>query len=497
MRPELDTPSGRLRGLAVSTPDGPAQAFLGIPYAEPTERFRPAGRAPSWSGVRDATRPAPPAPQIAWASGDPVGDEHSCLTVSIWTPERTDGAAPVLVWIHGGLHVAGSNAEPLTDGARFAARTGTVVVAVNHRLGALGFLTLDHLLGDEYSDSANLALHDVIAALEWVRESISAFGGDPGAITLAGQSAGATTVAMLLASDRAAGLFPRAILHSANPERLGDRAYGEAVTNDLLGLLGLRHAPDRLLGLPWQSILTAQNRLLEQRSSDGPNTVAVFRPALDGRLLTRSPAEALRGGASAHVDLVVGTNVNEGSGAVDLQARDDGLLRAQLDRHLREVLPVWPGSRSSAYRDALAVDLGRAPTDAEALESCLADEIYRQPSQRLLDARAETGASTRAFLFAFRADDARGAAHSLELPFLFRHLDDSDAALREVGLGAPWTLSDAMSGWWGDFIAGRDLSGWPEYSSARRSTLVLAEHPRVEEGPRGALRLLVERAQSA
>ncbi|MBO0983511.1 carboxylesterase/lipase family protein [Rathayibacter sp. SD072] len=493
--PERDTPAGRIRGLTARTPDGDAHAFLGVPFARATRRFRPAASVARWDGVRTATRIGPSAPQSAQGSGAPLGDEDACLTLNIWAPSRRDGAAPVLVWIHGGLHVAGSNSDPLCDGARLATRTGIVVVAVNHRLGALGFLTLDHLLGDEYRDSGNAALHDVIAALEWVRENIGAFGGDPAAVTLAGQSAGATTVAMLLAADAAAGLFHRAILHSADPERIGDRDYGEAVTDDLLGLLDLHAAPRRLLDLPVPLILEAQNRLLAQRSSRSPTTVAVFRAALDGRLLTRPPVAALRQGASTNVDLIVGTNVNEASGAVDLEAGDDEAWRRRLDERLQALLPRLQGDRSSAYRDALALVLGRPPSDAEALEACLADEIYRQPSHRLLDARAGAEASTRAFLFAHRVDDARGAAHSLELPFLFRNLDRADAALLEEEDGDALALSDAITDRWAAFIAGRAPDGWPEYSAARRSTLVLAHPPVVESAPREAVRRLVAQAR--
>lgn len=487
--PEVETPAGRVRGLLIETPDGPARAFLGVPYGSARERFRPAAPVEPWRGVRDATRPGPPAPQ----SGSASSDEHGCLTVNVWTPPVIDRAAPVLAWIHGGLHVVGSNSEPLCDGARLAARTGTVVVAVGHRLGALGFLTLDHLLGDAYRDSANLALHDVIAALEWVRSSIRAFGGDPVAVTLAGQSAGATTVAMLLAAERASGLFHRAVLHSANPERVGDRAYGEAVTDDLLGILGLQGAPHDLLETPWPALVAAQDELLARRSTAGPNTVAVFRPAVDGRLLTRPPVEAVAAGASSGVDLIVGTNADEGSAAVDLRAGDDERMRAQLAEHLREVLPAWAGDRSFAYRDALALDRGRTPTDAEALAACLADEVYRQPSLRLLDARAGAAASTRSFLFEWRVDDSRGAAHSLELPFLFRHLDGSATALAEVGAEAPHALSDAIADTWARFAAGDALAEWPEYSP-RRSTLVLDGRVRVEEAPYEAVRELVARA---
>ncbi|QWL33246.1 carboxylesterase/lipase family protein [Rathayibacter toxicus] len=510
----VETPSGPVQGMLVQTPDGLARSFRGVPFAEVTERFRLAQAVSPRRKICTATLPAPPAPQPA--GGSVIGSERDCLTVNIWTPHAIEKPLPVLVWIHGGLHVMGSHNDPLCDGARFAARTGTVVVAVNHRLGALGFLTLDHLLGDDYRDSANLALHDVLAALEWVRTHVGAFGGDPSAVTLGGQSAGATMTAMLLAAQRARGLFHRAILQSASPERMGDRAYGEMVTDDLLGVLGLRASPRRVLDVPWQHIVAAQNELMARHLGDEGKGMAmfraaVFRPALDGRLLTQSPMEAVRAGASADVDLIVGTNVNEASRAVDLLGGDNERLQALVEQQMPTLLPQWPtshstesedgatgcsDSRSAAYRNALASVLGHTPTDAESAESCLTDERYRQPSQRLLDARSNALASTRAFLFAWRATASLGATHSCELPFLFRTLNSAEA-VAEVGPEAPSELSDTMSARWSEFIAGRKPTGWPEYSSTHRSTLVLAEKTHVEQAPREAIRRLVEAAQPA
>jgi para-nitrobenzyl esterase len=495
--PDIRTTAGIVRGLVLGTPDGEAHAFLGVPYAVADRRFLAAGPVEPWAGVLDAKRPAPVAPQRADDSFL-VGDETGCLTVNVWSSAPAGSDRPVMVWIHGGLHVAGSNSSPLTDGARFAALTGTVVVAVGHRLGALGFLTLDHLLGEAYGDSANIALHDIIAALKWVRREIRAFGGDPERVTLAGQSAGATTIAMLLAAYPAAGLFQRAVLHSASPERVGDRRHGEGVTADLLELLGMSTDPGLLLDVPWAQIVEAQSALLARRSVGAASTVAVFRASVDGRMLDQTPVDAVRAGASDSVDLIVGTNVNEASGAVDLRAADSSELRTLLDRQLATLLPLWDehtqGPRAAAYRDALRRDLGRAPTDAESLEAAVADDVYRQPTRRLLEARGNAAGSTRAFLFCWRAakDDARGAAHSLELPFLFRHLDDSPEAIAEVGGAPPPLLSDQMANRWGSFVTSGDAGlGWPTWEPRTRSTLVLAQDETLVDNPQSHVSALV------
>ena len=163
---QVHTPDGTLRGRVVTTPDGIAAAFLGIPYRVASERFR-AGRAVEpWRGTRYAIEAGPVSPQQADHSRALFINERDCLNVNVWTPDPSAHNLPVFVWIHGGLHISGSNTEPLRDGARLAACGRIVVVSINYRLGALGYLTLDHLLGSDYSQSGNLALVDIISALE-------------------------------------------------------------------------------------------------------------------------------------------------------------------------------------------------------------------------------------------------------------------------------------------------------------------------------------------
>ncbi|QHC64562.1 carboxylesterase family protein [Rathayibacter festucae] len=488
---EVVTPGGTVRGRVIETPDGAVHAFLGVPSLRVAERFRPGVTVEPWAGVRPAVSRGPIAPQ---PFADAPVSERDSLHLNIWTPDPAARDLPVVVWVHGGLHIVGSNSEPLSDGARLAAAGRMVVVSVGHRLGALGFLTLEHLLGVEYADSANLALLDVIAALRWVRSGIAAFGGDASRVTLAGQSAGAVLVSTLLAAPAASGLFQRAVLQSGNPERIGSRAFGEGVTAELLALLGLADDPSRLLTLPWEDVVAAQQRLIERRSAGHPNPTPAFRPSLDGRVLPAAPVDAVAAGASSTVDLIVGTNVNEGSGFVDPGGPDPS--PELLERELTLLLPHWPasrGHRTEAFAAALQADLGREVSGAELLEACLAETIYRQPSQRLLDARAGATGSTRAYLFTWEqpaSAGARRAGHSLELPFLFRTLDDSDLARTEVGDAAPTSLRDTLTRHWSAFAAtGAPGPDWPEYGAAR-TTLLLAESPRVTHAPRDAVRRL-------
>jgi para-nitrobenzyl esterase len=501
---KVHTPDGILRGRVVNIPDGIATAFLGIPYRVAKERFQ-AGRAVKpWKGTRNAIEAGPASPQQEDDFGTLIMCERDCLNLNVWTADPSANNLPVLVWIHGGLHVSGSNAEPLRDGARLAAFGRIIVVSINYRLGALGYLTLDHLLGSDYHESGNLALVDIIAALEWVRDAIADFGGDPLNVTVAGQSAGATMVATLLASPNAEGLMRRAIVQSGDPERVGSRDHGEAVTAELLELLQLGDDPAGLLDVPWPAIIGAQQHLLTRHSAGHPQPTPVFRPSIDGRLLLSTPVASVAAGSSSSIDLIGGTNVNEASGFVDLLGPDTFASQALLDRCLSKLLPEETGAKDSlsrfkAFREAFRRDVGREATHAELLEACLAETIYRQPSQRLLDARANATGSTRSYLFAWEQPCAtwvRRAGHSLELPFLFRHIDDSQRARSELGSKAPISLRDRLSEYWVAFAAAGNLDDdWPEYEPDHRITLILNNPTRLAEAPRDNIRRLVAAAR--
>ena len=268
--------------------------FRNVPYAASTAkalRFAPPQPASSWSGERDATSDGPIAPQnrsrLAHIMGDferPQGED--CLSLTIWCPDPAPPLCPVLVWIHGGAFTTGAGSLPWYSGESFA-RGGLVFVAVNYRLGALGFLALPGI------SSGNLGLLDQVAALHWVGENIAAFGGDPATVTVMGQSAGGGSIGALLAMPAARGLFRRAIMQSAALQRVNpspdDAARGGRRFLEILGV-----APDRpelLRDVPVNDLLTAQGELarVERRFAD---PVTPFRPVLDGRVVTASPIAA-------------------------------------------------------------------------------------------------------------------------------------------------------------------------------------------------------------
>lgn len=499
MGPELVTAAGVVRGARRETVDGEVEAFLGVPYAA-AERFRAAEAVPPWTGIREARAYAPPAPQAA--DERVVGDERQCLAVNVWRPVGAAGL-PVMVWIHGGGYIGGAPSDALSDGDRLAARHGVVVVAVGYRLGALGFLSLEHLLGEDFRDSANLAPLDLVAALRWVRDHADALGGDRDRVTVFGQSAGAAATATLLGMPIAEGLFRRAIVQSGTAERAQPPEFGIERTAELLGLLDLsERQASRLLELPAEAIIEAQTRLIERRSRGRLATVFAFQPTVDGRLLPALPYRSVAAGTNAAADLIVGTNEHEAAGlGVPLTLGDAEVAS------LPEPLPALiagdvPGRPDLADRYRAAFErLVPGASAAEVIGGYLTDRTYRQPSNRLLAARQAAVGRTYAYLFTWeprRPGPRRGAVHSAELPFLFRH-QDHPVLVDDLGMRPPAELAETVSTAWASFAAtGRpelpDGTDWPRYQLPDRSTMIIDDRLQFVDDPRGELRTLLEPA---
>ncbi|MDH3705581.1 MAG: carboxylesterase family protein, partial [Acidimicrobiia bacterium] len=287
------------------------ELYAGIPYAAPPHgaaRFQPPRPAESWSGVRDAVRFSPAAPQlpgegltnsvaIAW-------DEAACLTVNVTTPAADGAGRPVLVWIHGGDFKNGTGATPWYDGTAFAANGDVVVVSLNYRLGAFGFCRLD-----DAPSSGVLGLLDQLAALEWVQHNISSFGGDPSRVTVAGESAGAFSVASLLAMPEATGLFQQAIIQSGGGHHVHTHDDARAVT----AMLHDEAATDDLRSLDADRLLAAQQRVQARSASELGLTMSPFYPSVGGEHLHTRPIDLVAAGASADIPVLIGTNADEAS----------------------------------------------------------------------------------------------------------------------------------------------------------------------------------------
>lgn len=506
------TASGLVRGSTTLTRRADVESYLGMPFAAAPVgplRFRAPQPVEPWTGERDAKRLAPAAPQnpdpVMAAGGfwQPPNDEATCLNLNVWTPKADDRGRPVLVWIHGGAYVTGSNSTGYNNGSELAAALDVVVVSINYRLGALGFLHLEHLLGPDYADAGNLALLDWIAALRWVRENIRAFGGDPDRVTVFGESAGGAAVGTLLGTPAAEGLFSRAIMQSGTAERARSVEDSIAVTEEVLLAAGIDPSrAEQLLDLPVERILAAQAQVVAAHAARVIGLPLPFQPTIDGRVLPVRPLEAVADGLNAGVELLVGTNLNEASFFTEF-ARDSADQRTagqKLRALVSADLDADPDSETAIaavtdYRERLSVLLDADATDEQAFESYLSDHLYRQPTNRLLAARADATAGTYAYLFTWPSpllDGRLGACHALDVPFVFRQLHRLESASL-VGDRPPVELSEWMSGAWVEFArrgapGAPALPDWPAYDPTTRATMIFDTQPSVVPDPRGSLR---------
>lgn len=445
--------------------------FAGIPYAAPptgTRRFRAAEPVEPWREVRPAKRFGPAAPQVptgGLTSSTAVRWDEDCLFLNVTTPALDDGRRPVLFWIHGGGYRTGQGAVPWYNGARFASHGDLVVVSINYRLGALGFTDLS-AFGADYATSGANGILDQITALRWVRDNIARFGGDPGRITIAGESAGAFSVCTLLASPLADGLFRGAIAQSGGAYHTLPPAAGRTVAQRLLAELEVED-PEGLQGLPPEAILEAQGRISND-IGEGAGTletfgVAVppFYPVEGNPVVPVTPQRAIADGASRGVPLLTGTNRHEttlwGYGEVDA---------ARLERIAER---YGAASALAAYRRNRP-----NASPGELLIAFTTDHMFRIPALRLLEARAATAAAP-SWLYWFcwesRAFEGRlGATHALEIPFAFDNLDRPGV---DVFLGPgdrPQDLAQAMHQAWIAFVRDQD-PGWEAYDLERRPTM--------------------------
>ncbi|MCB5180450.1 carboxylesterase/lipase family protein [Streptomyces antimicrobicus] len=451
VRPKVRTGHGVVegrteRGIAV---------FRGIPYAAPpvgpAAFAAPAPPAP-WDGVRDAGAFGPTAPKVAYAAPfatllpDPEVPGDDCLNLNVWTPDPAPGAGlPVMVWLHGGALTRGSSACPVYDGSAFA-RDGVVLVSLNYRLGVLGY----GLFPDA---PANRGLLDQIAALEWVRDNIRAFGGDPGRVTVFGESAGAISTGALLAAPRAAGLFARAVLQSGAPEVL-PRDRVRTTVRRMASLLKVPATARAFADLDRATLLAAQAAVLRR---SGPLGGPAFGLVTDPAVLPEDPLDALvRGRASADVPLMLGWTTEE----YRLWLAPTGMLR-RLDR-LGPLAVALARLRSGKDRAAVRALRTALPTagPADLAGHLLTDRLLRDPLRALAGARRRAPVH----LYEFRWPSAvpgLGACHALELGFVFDTLAVPESSWL-AGPGAPQALADEMHAAWVAYGTGGE-PGWAAY----------------------------------
>ncbi len=469
----VSTSLGKLQGECL----GDVRVFRGVAFAQPptgTRRFRAPEAPAPWQGVRAATRFAAASLQ----SGE-TGVAHSedCLYLNLWVPAGK-GPFPVFVWIHGGGFTGGHAFEPVYDGTMFA-REGVICVTVGYRLGVLGFLDVEPMLGASYAGSANNGLRDVMAALAWVKEHVADFGGDPDRVTVGGESAGAKLTDTLMGVPAARPLFAQMISESGGCDRVWPQTSAQQVGagfaeawRDTSG-----QAAGALLTAPGPAILSAQERLLAGWPQHFP-----LRPAVDGQLIPELPLLAIAKGNSQGKGLLMGTNRDESAlfvGPHPAQLTAKNLGNMPLDRfepvfaHYAEVYP----------------NLSQEQRRIRALTA----EEYWIPTLRVVEAHTQAGG--KSWMYRLDFAEARGrlagyAFHSLDVGLVWDkpHVnigdDEQEAALAGM-MHAAW-LAFIRSG----SPATPALPTWPPYTPGQRATMILEDHSHVEPRPQEAERQL-------
>jgi para-nitrobenzyl esterase len=456
--------------------------FLGIPYGADTgpRRFLPPEPAGSWTGARDATAYGPSCPQGSGATGQ--GED--CLVLNVWAPEHSATARrPVLVYIHGGGYTTGSGDTPLTHGARLAARGDVVVITLNHRLNLFGHLHLGAIAGENYAASGNAGLADLVLALQWVRDNAAVFGGDPGNVTLFGQSGGGAKIACLMAMPSAAGLFHRVWTMSGQQVTLQGPRAATARARAAMEAAGI--GPDQLRTASANKLLAA----LDARDPSIANSRVYWGPVLDDVTMSAHPFWPEAPALSRHIPMVMG-NTREETGS--LIARGDPAifdltwdsLPARLERDLVSDVDVHNTIRlyRTLYPELAAAQVFLRATSAG--RSWRAQVIEAE-------ARARQGAPTFVYQLDYpsRADGGRyGAYHMLDIPLVFTNTHEPTA---DTGDDAParavsGTMSDALIRFarTGDPNGG-SLPPWPHYDLATRNTMMFDTHTQIESDPRG------------
>jgi para-nitrobenzyl esterase len=493
--PVIETTGGKVRGMVA---DG-VSSFKNIPYAAaPTgeNRFLPPKKLVTWNDVRSARVLGPQAPQNdskpllpAFFQGlmepNPTNSED-CLQLHVWTPRLgANQKKPVMVWLHGGAFGSGSPNWPVYDGSNLARKQGVVVVSVKHRVNAFGFLYLAELGGEKYADSGMAGMLDIVAALEWVRDNVAKFGGDPGNVTIFGESGGGAKVTTVMAMPAAKGLFHKAIVQSTVSIKGMAPKDATKLATEFMKNLGLKpNQVDELTKLPME-------KLLEAAGFPGQYQYA---PVVDGRSLPGGPFDPSAPAASADVPLLIGRNATEITGlipGISLAAMDDGALKAKVKEELKT---------SDAAASRLIEGYRKARHKASNLDvywAIASDNMMG--ADVVLAAERKTAQGKPVYMYELTwpmpAEDGKlGSPHLLDLPLVFQNVEIARGILGQGA--APVTLSDRMATAWAAFAktGSPNHSGipqWPAYDTMIRSTMIFDNECKVvndpESGERAAM----------
>jgi para-nitrobenzyl esterase len=487
--PIVETPSGKVRGSTQAA----IHAFKGIPYGASTagaNRFQPPRPAQPWAGLRDALGLGGRAPQwqgaptrrpgMATQLGpvDTSPETEDCLSLHVWTPGLDSPRRPVMVWLHGGAFHFGSANRAVTDGANLARRGDVVVVSVNHRLNILGHLDLSGIGGERFAHSGNAGVLDLVAALEWVRDNIGRFGGDPGNVTIFGESGGGGKVSVLLAMPAARGLFHRAVIQSGASVRVSTRERSTALAEAALQQLGVTRASlDRLPAIPVEQLIAA---ITPAKQIVGRPELPLldrydFGPVVDGHDLPQQPCDPEPAAFSDDIPLLIGDTKDE---ATRFLVDDDAVWdRSLSEAELRNRLAAIGGGEADRLFDLYRTRDPRA-NPAELLIAALTHGQFWTRS--ILFAERKAGhqrAPVYMYSLAWETPAFGGrlkAPHALDLPFVF---DTTDVAEATAGASGARDLAAVMSAAWIAFARTGNprieaLPNWPAYTAQARNVMV-------------------------
>jgi len=478
----VQTKSGALRGFV----DNGVQVFKGIPYGASTagaNRFMPPRTLQPWTGVRDAFEYGGRSPQIL--GGEPAemlptdpreALSEDCLMLNVWTPKADRGKRPVMVWLHGGGFASGSGSYTIYSGRELARKHDAVAISVNHRLNIFGFLYLAEF-GGKWAEASNAGILDVVAALEWVRDNIAAFGGDPNNVTIFGQSGGAGKVSTLMAMPSAKGLFHRAIAQSGSAVTSTQKAQAVRTTEQVLQRLKIAPTElDKLQAVPMQELINVLRP--PAGAAPGPGGGGLnFGPVVDGKSLPANPFDPTAPGQSASVPFLTGTTATEITFFVPderLQPLDEAAFKARV-KELLKVDDAGADRMIALYRkhqpgrDNIDLML-RLETDASFFRGGVETQAERKVAQK--------GAPVYVYRFEYYSPVRNGrlkAMHCMEIPFVF---DNLEAGAVYTGNGpVAQKLADQMSAAWVAFAktgtpSHKGMPAWTPWDPEKRATMV-------------------------
>jgi para-nitrobenzyl esterase len=492
----VETGAGRIRG----TVQGGIHSFKGVPYGASTagaNRFMPPVKPQPWTGVRECTRYGHQAPQnmsftdVLAPQADPAeGFDEDCLVLNVWTPGVNDNRRrPVMFWIHGGGFAQESGSWPWIDGTALARRGDVVVITVNHRLNIFGYLHLGDIGGEKYTASGNAGMLDLVAALQWVRDNITQFGGDPGNVMIFGESGGGAKTCALLGMPTARGLFHRAAIQSGAWLRGTPREEATETARRTLAALGVPETNvDALQRLPAEKLLELVGRIGGPPPRDG-NIRLGYAPVVDGKILPAHPFDPATP-FSAEIPLLVGTTQYEATLFALQDEAAFSLDDAGMQARVRGMFSEPEASRLiDVYRRAHPK---ASPSDLFLL--IYSDRLARRNAVRLAERKGAQGrAPVYMYLFTWQSPALGGrlrSPHTVEIPFVFNNTDVPTVMTRAPSARA---LAARVSGAWIAFARSGapstpQLPAWVAYDTGRRATMVFDNESRLVDDPGGAER---------